>query len=192
MSAFGSRSSSLFSPCMRLGLNPDKRRRLKPRQVRACPPPQQEAVTDPPDAIAGLLVETGRALVLCPARGACTERDGHQRQQTNPECGRHCSPLRISHQQCLSPDRHPSDFSQSRLGCQPKRTYHEQSSCSPPSSTPTSMPSTPRSSSCSTRRSAASRSRSAAAWCSPRPTRRRPSACAAACRAGGRASSART
>ena len=62
----------------------------------------------------------------------------------------------------------------------------------PPSSTPTSTPSTPRSSSCSTRRCAASRSPSAAASCWPPPTRPRPSACAAACRAGGRGSSARS
>ena len=100
-------------------------------------------------------------------------------------------PLRISHQQCLSPDQNPSGFSQSRLGYQPKRTYHEHP-CLPPSSMPISTPSTPRSSSCSTRRCAASRSRSAAASCWPRPTRPRRSACTAACRAGGRASSART
>ena len=56
----------------------------------------------------------------------------------------------------------------------------------------TSTPSTPRSSSCSTRRCAASRSPSAAAWCSPPPMRPRRSACAAACRDGGRASSARS
>ena len=62
----------------------------------------------------------------------------------------------------------------------------------PPSSMRTSTPSTPRSSSCSTRRCAASRSPSAAGSCLPRPTKPRLSACAAACRDGGRASSARS
>ena len=54
------------------------------------------------------------------------------------------------------------------------------------------MPSTPRSSSCSTRPCAASPSPSAAGSCSPLPTKPRPSGCAAACRGGARASSARS
>ena len=61
----------------------------------------------------------------------------------------------------------------------------------PPSSMRTSTPSMPRSSSCSTRRCAASRSPSAAGSCLPLPTKPRPSACAAACRDGRRASSVR-
>ena len=62
----------------------------------------------------------------------------------------------------------------------------------PPSSMRISTPSMPRSSSCSIRRCAASRSPSAAASCLPPPTRPRLSACAAACRDGGRASFARS
>src|SRR5688572_27273097 len=43
----GSRPSKRLSPCTCYGLTADNRRRLKPRRVRACPPPRQEAVTRP-------------------------------------------------------------------------------------------------------------------------------------------------